>query len=125
MAGKTAGGDDKNKKKTRTHPTDDLVQEEKVQLAQDKQDGGENIKPDGLELVQDAENDIDHQCEIDDGGEGGPDVCEDKEADVVERVDGAGGTKDGGKGKGGVEGDVGDCDEEGEGEEGEWLGRRR
>lgn len=43
---------------------DDLVEEEVIKLAQDEQHSSENVEPDGADLVQDSQNNVQHDTEI-------------------------------------------------------------
>lgn len=52
------------KRNEETYVTDDFVEEEVVQLAENKEHSGEDVIPDRSKLVEHAENNVQHETEV-------------------------------------------------------------
>jgi hypothetical protein len=69
-----------------THPANDLVQKEEVELGEHEENEGQSKVPNRAELPQDAEDDVCHEGKIQDCRDRRPDAREHEEADVVQRL---------------------------------------
>lgn len=104
-----------------THFTDNLTQQEPIQLTQHEQHRRERVKRHRPALPQHAHHDIRHQHEVQEGRRAGPHGGQDEERDGVQGGGRGGGAEGVRYGEGDVEGDVGRGGEEGGCEEVEWL----
>ena len=67
-----------------TDLANDPTQQKEIQLAQDKKHCRQYVIPNGLDLLQDPQNDVEHQSKVQYRSDRRPDVCENKQGDIVE-----------------------------------------